>query len=123
MRLSAFDLKDPNPELNQPHALAIIRPWTDVSGVGSLVLSCLEDYLGAKELGELARPGDFFDFTRYRPTIIRKEHSSEVIVPNTSITYGITQGTQPDTHDFVFLRLLEPHMQAEAYVDSVIELF
>ena len=123
MRLSAFDLKDPNPELNQPHALAIIRPWTDVSGVGSLVLSCLEAYLGAKELGKLAQPGDFFDFTRYRPTLIWKENSSEVIVPNTSVTYGITHGIQPGSHDFVFLRLLEPHMRAEVYVDSVIELF
>ena len=123
MRLNSFDLNEPIPELYQPHALAIIRPWTDVSGVGSLVLSCLEDRLGAKELGQLTRPGDFFDFTRYRPTLSRKEHSSEVIVPNTTITYGISHGTQSDSHDFIFLRLLEPHMQAEAYVDSVIELF
>jgi len=93
MRLNCFDLVEPVPELNQPHALAIIRPWIDVSGVGSLVLSCLEDYLGAKAFGEVARPGDFFDFTRYRPTLIRKEHSSEVIVPNTTITYGNTYGT------------------------------
>jgi hypothetical protein len=77
MRLNSFELVEPVPELNQPHALAIIRHWTDVSGVGSLVLSCLETYLNAKELGELAHPGDFFDFTRYRPTLIRKEHSSE----------------------------------------------
>jgi len=123
MILSAFDLNEPVPELNRPHALAIIRPWIDVSDVGSLVLSCLETYLGAKELGELARPGDFFDFTRYRPTLIRKENSSEVIVPNTTVTYGITSGVQSDSHDFVFLRLLEPHMRAEAYVDSIIELF
>jgi hypothetical protein len=123
MRLSAFDLDEPVPELNHPHALAIIRPWTDVSGVGGLVLSCLEDYLGAKELGRLVQPGDFFDFTRYRPTLIRKENSSEVIVPNTTITYGTTSGVQSNSHDFVFLRLLEPHMQAEAYVDSIIELF
>ena len=123
MRLSAFDLNEPVPELNQPHVLAIIRPWTDVSGVGSLALSCLETYLGAKELGRLVQPGDFFDFTRYRPTLIRKENSSEVIVPNTTVTYGITSGVQSDSHDFVFLRLLEPHMRAEAYVDSIIELF
>jgi len=122
MRLNCFDLVEPVPELNQPHALAIIQPWTDVSNVGSLVLSRLEVYLSAKELGKLAQPGDFFDFTRYRPTLIRKENSSEVIVPNTTVTYGITHGTQPGSHDFVFLRLLEPHMQAEAYVDSVIEL-
>ena len=119
MKLLAFDINEPVPELNEPHALAIIRPWTDVSSVGSLVLSCLEAYLGPKELGKLARPGDFFDFTRYRPTINRKENRSEIVVPNTVITYG----KQPSNHDFVFLRLLEPHMQAEEYIDSVIELF
>ena len=84
-----------------------------------MVLSCLEAYLGSKELGKLARPGDFFDFTRYRPTLIRKDNSSEVDVPNIIITYG----KQPGSHDFVFLRLLEPHMGAEEYIDSVIELF
>ena len=119
MRLRAFELNEPVPELNEPHALAIIRPWTDVSSVGSLILSCLETYLGPKELGKLARPGDFFDFTRYRPTLNRKENGSEIVVPNTVITYG----KPPGSHDFLFLRLLEPHMQAEAYVDSVVELF
>ena len=119
MRLRAFDLNEPVPLLNKPHALAIIQPWMDVSRVGSLVLSYLEAYLGPKELGKLARPGDFFDFTRYRPTLIRKENDSEVDVPNIIITYG----KQPGSHDFVFLRLLEPHMGAEEYIDSVIELF
>ena len=120
MRLRAFDLNDPVPELNGPHALAIIQPWIDVSSVGSLVLSCLEAHLGAKELGKLARPGNFFDFTRYRPT--RKADSSEVKIPNTVITYGITFGAQSSSHDFLFLRLLEPQMLAEVYIDSVVEL-
>ena len=123
MRLRAFDLNEPIPELNGPHALAIIQPWTDVSSVGSLVLSCLEAYLGAKELGKLARPGNFFDFTRYRPTVNRKANSSEVKIPNTVITYGITHGTKSGSHDFLFLRLLEPQMLAESYIDSVVELF
>jgi PAC2 family len=119
MKLLAFDLNEPVPKLDEPHALAIIRPWTDVSSVGTLVLSCLESYLGPKELAKLAHPGDFFDFTRYRPTLNRKENRSEIVVPNTIITYC----KQPGSHDFVFLRLLEPHMQTEAYIDSVIELF
>jgi len=123
MRLRAFDLNEPIPKLNEPHAIAIIRPWTDVSSVGTLILSCLEAYLGAKELGNLARPGSFFDFTRYRPTLIRKENQSEVDVPNATITYGITHGSQSGSHDFLFLRLLEPQMLAEVYIDSVVELF
>jgi hypothetical protein len=119
MRLRAFDLTEPVPKLNKPHALAVIQPWMDVSRVGSLVLSCLETYLGAEELGKLARPGDFFDFTRYRPTLIRKDNSSKVDVPNITVTYG----KQPGSHDFMFLRLLEPHLGAETYIESVVELF
>ena len=118
MRLRAFDLSEPVPELKEPHALAIIQPWTDISKVGNLVLSCLEASLAAKDLGKLAQPGDFFDFTRYRPTLVRKENHSEIDVPNTIITYG----TQTGSHDFLILRLLEPHMQAEEYIDSVVEL-
>jgi len=119
MRLHAFDVVDPVPELNDPHALAVIRPWIDVGSVGSLLLSCLEAHLGSIELAKLARPGNFFDFTRYRPTMSRQENSSEVKVPNTIASYGRQSGG----HDFLFLRLLEPHSMAEEYIDSVIELF
>ena len=118
MRFHAFDTSEPVPELNAPHALAIIRPWIDLSNVGSLILSCLETYLGSKELARLARPGSFFDLTRYRPTLLRKETGSEVDIPNAIINYGKRSGG----HDFLLLRLLEPHMLAEAYVDSVVEL-
>jgi predicted ATP-grasp superfamily ATP-dependent carboligase len=49
----------------------------------------------------------------------RQENSSEVKVPNTIASYGRQSGG----HDFLFLRLLEPHSMAEEYIDSVIELF
>jgi hypothetical protein len=122
MRLNSFDLNEPVPELNQPHALAIIRPWTDVSGVGSLVLS-FGGLPWRQRIGTINATRGFFRLYTIPPHTFRKENSSEVIVPNTTVTYGITHGTQPGSHDFMFLRLLEPHMQAEAYVDSVIELF
>ncbi len=118
MRLRAFDLNDPIPELNEPHALAIIRPWIDVGSVGSLVVSRLETYLASKELARLARPGDFFDLTRYRPTLHRNENQIQIQIPNTVVTYG----KREKRHDFLFLRLMEPHMLAEEYVDSVLEL-
>ena len=47
-------------------AIAMLRPWIDVGRVGTLVLNQLEAKLGTKELGRLARPGTFFDFTRCR---------------------------------------------------------
>ena len=30
MRLRAFEIDEPLPELNEPHALAILKPWVDV---------------------------------------------------------------------------------------------
>ncbi len=119
MRFRAFNLQEPIPRLNRPHALAVVRPWIDVGSAGSLTISCLESILGASELARLARPGNFFDFTRYRPVVSRSGAESNIDIPNTVITYG----RQTGGHDFLFLHLLEPQMAAEIYVDSVIELF
>jgi len=83
MRIAAFELLDRLPKLKKPHALAILQSWIDVGSVGTLTFSQLEGYLGAKELGKLARPGNFFDFTRYRPTIYFEEGYCRV-----SIRYG-----------------------------------
>jgi predicted ATP-grasp superfamily ATP-dependent carboligase len=118
MRLRAFDVVEPVPELNEPHAFAVIMPWIDVGGVGKLSLKCLEDHLGSSELAMLARPSSFFDLTRYRPNLRREEGRTEIDIPNALVTYS----KQEDGHDFLFLRLPEPHMLAETYVDSVVEL-
>ena len=99
--------------------MAILQPWVDAGSVGSLTLSRLESYLASNELAKLRRPGSFFDFTRYRPTIYLKEDRREVQVPNTVVSYGKREGG----HDFLFLSLLEPHMLAEVYIDSILQLF
>jgi len=119
MRSGIFDIEGPLPELKDPHALAILRPWVDVSNVGSLTLSRLKSHFNAVELAKLARPGDFFDFTRYRPSIYVDEGRRELEIPNTTISYASRQ----EGHDFLFLQLYEPHMRAEEYIDSVNELF
>jgi len=118
MKLRAFDLIEPVPELNEPHAFAVVRPWIDVGSVGSLALSCLEVILDGTELARLRRPGNFFDLTRYRPTVRREEDRVDVDIPNAVISYGRQEGGR----DFLFLQLPEPHMLAEIYVDSVVEL-
>ena len=118
MRIRAFDLIESVPELNEPHAFVVFRPWIDAGSGGSLTLSCLEDILGGTELGRLRRPGNFFDLTRYRPTVRREENRVDVDIPNAVISYG----KQEEGRDFLFLQLLEPHMLAEIYVDSVLEL-
>ena len=118
MRIGAFEIEEPVPELKEPHALTMLRPWVDVGSVGGLALTRLERHFGATELGKLARPGNFLDFTRYRPVISMREGRREITVPNSFINYAVRE----DGHDFLFLRLLEPHMFGEDYTDSIVEL-
>ncbi len=118
MRIGAFELAEPVPELNEPHALTIIPSWMDAGRSASLTLSLLEQYFEGGELARLARPGEFFDFTRYRPMLSRKENASEVTLTNAVVNYGRREAGC----DFIFLRLPEPHAMAEVYIDSVLEL-
>lgn len=119
MRIGAFELNEPIPELKEPHVLAILRPWIDVNNVGTLTLDGLEAQLGAKELAKLAEPGNFFDFTRYRPTAYFEGDIRRLKIPNTIISYA----KREKGNDFLFLRMLEPHSLSEVYVDSVLKVF
>jgi hypothetical protein len=118
VRIGAFEVKEPIPELNEPYLFAILRPWIDVNNVGSLVLNELETQFGAKELARLAKPGHFFDFTRYRPTLYYEEGIRRVSIPNMTLRYAKREGG----NDLLFLYLLEPHALSEVYVDSVLKL-
>jgi len=115
MKVGAFNLDEPLPELREPHAFAILSPWIDVGQVGSLTLSLLENHYGARALGRLTRPGLFYDFTRYRPIIHQVEAQREVKIPNTFINYARGEGE----HDFLFFHCMEPHMLGETYADSM----
>ncbi len=118
MKLGAFELGESLPELKEPHALVMLQPWVDVGSVGTLTLSWLEALFQAQEVAKLARPGDFFDFTRYRPTIYIKEGQRHVAIPNTYVTYG----KQENGKDFLFFHLLEPHSHSEVYIESILRL-
>jgi hypothetical protein len=118
VRIGAFEVEEPIPEFNDPYLFAILRPWIDVNNVGSLVLNELETQYGAKELARLAKPGHFFDFTRYRPTLYYEEGIRRVSIPNMTLRYARREGG----NDLLFLHLLEPHALSEVYVDSVLKL-
>ena len=118
MRIGAFEVIEPVPELNEPYVFATLRPWIDVNNVGTLVLNELETQFGAKELARLAKPGNFFDFTRYRPILYLEEGIRRVSIPNTTLHYAKREGE----NDLLFLRLLEPHALSEVYVDSILRL-
>jgi len=118
MKIGAFEIHEPVPELHEPHALVMIRPWVDVGSVGSLTLRQMERHFQGQQLGKLARPGTFFDFTRYRPTVRIVSGQREMTYPNSFINYA-----QPlNGPDLLFLHLLEPHAMAEDYVESIEEL-
>jgi len=118
MRLGAFEIDEPLPELREPHALAMLQPWIDVGAVGTLTTSWLEMHFRTRELARLARPGSFFDFTRYRPTISYKDDKRQISIPNSYVTYG----KRKTSNDLVFIHILEPHSNSEAYVDSILSL-
>lgn len=119
MRVGAFELDEPVPELRDPHVLAMLDPWIDVGGAGTLALTWLEKHFQAEDIGRISRPGHFFDFTRYRPTIYYdEEEKRQIAVPNTYLTYGRGAGE----HDFLFLHLLEPHSHSDLYIDSIIRV-
>jgi hypothetical protein len=122
MRIGAFKVDEPLPELKEPHVFAMLEPWIDAGDVGKLTIAWLERHIQAKPLAELARPGNFYDFTRYRPMTYTQEGQRHIDIPNTHISYG----KREQGHDFIFLHLLEPHMLGELYVESVsrvLELF
>ena len=118
MRIGAFQIDEPVPDLHDPHALAILKPWIDVGRVGSLAINMLENQLDAQPLGRLSRAGNYFDFTRYRPVVQIIEGRRNISVPNSFINYA----KRPEGNDFLFLHLLEPHMFGEGYVDSVLRV-
>ncbi len=118
MRVGAFELNEPLPQLRDPHLFTILQPWIDVGSVGTLALGTLEKEFGAQDLGQLARPSTFYDLTRYRPMLRRRGGERIVEPPNTVIRYAKGEGES----DFLFLHLLEPHANGEDFVDSLIEL-
>ncbi|MBI4328775.1 MAG: PAC2 family protein [Chloroflexi bacterium] len=119
MRVGDFEVQEPLPSLKEPHAIAMLSPWVDAGKVGTLTLSRLEDHFGARELGRLAKPGAYYDFTRYRPITRLVEGQRSLSVPNTVIYYAHRE----EPPDFLFCHVLEPHAFAEDYVASLTQLF
>jgi hypothetical protein len=83
-----------------------------------MTLAFLEQQWSANEIGKLTRPGTFYDFSRYRPMLFRREGERHVAVPNTFLRHAKT----PAGDDWLFLHALEPHSHGEDYVDAVFGL-
>ena len=119
MKIGAFEIIDKLPALKSPCAISMLKPWIDVGKVGSMALNRLENHLGAQEIGRLSKPGNFFDFTRYRPRLKLVDGERQTITPNTII--NLAHDDESD-RDFLFLHIREPHMFGEDYTESIVEL-
>lgn len=118
MKIGDFEIEMPDPPLQDPHCIAILKPWINVGNVGKIVLRRLGKMYASERIGQLERPSKFYDFTRYRPEIRLRGDVRSVRVPNTRVSYA----RRPGSNDLVLLELLEPHAFAEDFNDSVIEL-
>ena len=118
MRIGDFEIPGEVPEFKDPHVLAVLRPWIDVGNVGTLSLDRIERHLHAEELGRLARPGRFYDFTRYRPRSYIEHGKRGYSIPSTVVRYSIRE----EGPDLIFLHLLEPHCYGEDYTETVVDL-
>lgn len=119
MRIGAFEVVDPLPEVRDAHVISILHPWIDAGNVGTLSLTRLEQHFGAKQIANLATPGVFFDFTRYRPVTRNIDGKRTLTVPNTTISLA----RRPEPPDLLLCRIYEPHAFAEAYIESLVDLF
>lgn len=119
MRIGPFKLTEPVPELRNTLAIAMLRPWIDVGRVGTLALRKMENHFGAKEVARLARPGNFFDFTRYRPRMGFSGGERTFTVPNTIVNYADNEELG---RSVLFLHIREPHAMGEDYADGIAEL-
>jgi len=113
-----FELVYPLPDLERPRLLIALQPWIDVGSVGTMALGYLEQHWDAQEIGRLRRPGVFYDFSRYRPMLYRREGERHVAVPNTFLRHA----KSPTGQEWLFVHALEPHSHGEDYVEAVLGL-
>ena len=118
MRIGDFEIDIPDPPLREPHCIAILKPWINVGNVGQIVLRRLGRMYAAERIGQLDRPGKFYDFTRYRPEIRLRDGVRSVRVPNTVVRVA----RPAEAPDPVFLQLLEPPPFAEDFNVSIPEV-
>ncbi len=97
--------------------LVALQPWVDVGSVATMTLAYIGEALNAQSMGHLARPGRFFDFTRYRPMLSRENGQRRVTLPNAHLHSAST----PDG-DWILLHSLEPHNNGDEFVEGLIEL-
>lgn len=118
MKIGAFKVREPLPDLGEPDAIMALSPWINGGSVGSSTVALMEEHFKAKEVGRLSRPELFYDFTRYRPQIHFSDDHRDIAIPNTTINYTASK----TGNGLMFMHCLEPHMMGETYAESIIKV-
>ena len=118
MQIGDLEIHADPAAFDSPHCIVTLRPWVNVGNVGRIVVNRLGRIYDAKKIGQLSRPGKFYDHTRYRPRIRMRRGERTFRIPNTEVTSARIS----DGRDLLFVKLLEPHAQAEDFNDSILEL-
>ncbi|MFW5787974.1 MAG: hypothetical protein ACOCV3_06870, partial [Halanaerobiales bacterium] len=85
MKIKNLELSTSLPWLKKTHVIAILRPYLNAKDVSTLIFDKLKNYYNAEKLGQLKNPGNFYDFTRYRPQTYLENEKRKMKIPNTSI--------------------------------------
>ena len=120
--LTDFKLNLPDVKGRSVHTVSVHLGWLNWGSVGQEVFNELVKHLDAEQIGELARPGDFYNFISYREyshTYIDSEGVRYSELPNSKVYYV---RRQEPLNDLVLLYLLEPTQFAEIYVDRVVTM-
>jgi len=120
--LTDFKLEIPEPKGKEIHAIAAHLGWLNWGSVGEESFNELTGYLKAEKIGELIRPGDFYNFVAYRDhsrTYLDDNGNRHTEYPNSKIYY--VRREKP-LSDLVLVYLLEPTQFGEVFVDRVVAL-
>ncbi len=120
--LTDFKLQLPDLEGRAPHAISVHIGWLNWGSVGDAAFDELVKHLKAEKIGELERPGDFYNFVSYRDhsyTYVDDEDIRHTEFPNSRVYY--VRRSEPSS-DLILLKLLEPTQFGEIFVDKVVAL-
>ncbi|MFC2005076.1 PAC2 family protein, partial [Chloroflexota bacterium] len=120
--LTDFKLQLPDIKGRPLHAISVHLGWLNWGSVGEESFNKLVEFFKAEKIGELVRPGDFYNFVAYRDyshTYIDSEGVRHTEFPNSKVFY--VRREEP-LRDLVLFYLLEPTQFGEIYVDKVVAL-
>ena len=118
LRVTAYRLNRPLPELNDPLLVVMLTGWIDASNAAEQAFQLLVDTCEATPLA-VFDDDTFIDFRARRPTMhLRDGVSTELEWPHIVVSTGVT----PQGRDIVLLGGPEPDSRWHQFCDSMTEL-